>query len=215
MVFLPAADNAAWCDVVCRSHGLATRLEPDAWTCTTRSPRLYPDAVTLDPDASAADVLARIDVGPGCSIKDSFAVLDLHDHGFRVLFDAQWIVREPTVTSQVTDVEWEVVRDPSTLEAWEGARQDDSVRLFLPALLDEPSVTVVAARASGRIVCGAVLHRGGEVVGVSNVFGDASWPDVLAFAPAATLVGYESGDALAEAIEHGFTPVGPLRVWTN
>jgi hypothetical protein len=29
----------------------------------------------------------------GCSIKDSFASLDLTARGFRVLFDAQWIVR--------------------------------------------------------------------------------------------------------------------------
>ncbi|GAB3936384.1 hypothetical protein GCM10027614_12800 [Micromonospora vulcania] len=56
----------------------------------------YPDAVTLRPGVDVAALLRRIDAGPGASVKDSFADLDLADHGFRVLFDAEWIYRAPT-----------------------------------------------------------------------------------------------------------------------
>ena len=43
------AENAAWCDLVCGG-----RLGPRAWTSPSRSPRYYPDAVTLTPDATSA-----------------------------------------------------------------------------------------------------------------------------------------------------------------
>jgi hypothetical protein len=56
-----------------------------------RSPSLYPDAVTLREHASAHDLLPRIDSSPGCSVKDSFASVDLSADGFRLLFEAEWI----------------------------------------------------------------------------------------------------------------------------
>src|SRR4051794_1850107 len=46
------AENAAWCDLVC-----AGEFRPRAWTSPRRTPEYYPDAVTLTPDATAADVL--------------------------------------------------------------------------------------------------------------------------------------------------------------
>lgn len=90
-----ARNNAAWCDVVCRTHALDTRFDDDAWTSRTRTPIHYPDAVTLVRDPPVRELLDRIDVSAGCSIKDSFASLDLTTCGFRVLFEAEWIVRTP------------------------------------------------------------------------------------------------------------------------
>src|SRR5690349_13349736 len=87
-----ALNNAQWCDLICRSHGARTRFDDVAWTSSTRTPPYYPDAVTLIPDLSVPDLLARIDSSAGCSIKDSFASLNLTEHGFRLLFEAQWIV---------------------------------------------------------------------------------------------------------------------------
>lgn len=89
---MAAANNAEWCDLVCRTYGAQTRFDEDAWTSRTRTPPGYPDAVTLVPHPSAPDLLARIDTSAGCSIKDSFASMDMTTYGFRVLFDAQWIV---------------------------------------------------------------------------------------------------------------------------
>src|SRR3954462_805415 len=91
---MPAArNNAEWCDLVCRTHGIETAFSDRAWVALRRSPRSYPDAVTLSPLPSVGDVLSRIDTSAGCSVKDSFATLDLAEDGFRVLFEAEWIHR--------------------------------------------------------------------------------------------------------------------------
>lgn len=220
-------NNAEWCDLVCRSHGARTRFDDDAWTSETRTPAYYPDAVTLVPDPSVPELMSRIDVSAGCSVKDSFASLDLTDDGFRVLFDAQWMVREraarqPTVASG----RWERVRTRGDLATWEQAWRggDGPEGIFTRELLDHDSVAVLASIADERVVAGAVLYRSATVVGVSNFFADpglvsAGWSGCLAFAdslfPGSPFVGYESGGALVAARRHGFETAGPLRVWVN
>ncbi|MFZ6003464.1 MAG: hypothetical protein ACOYXM_05960 [Actinomycetota bacterium] len=228
MVGIAAANNAQWCDIVCRSHGLATRFERDAWTSATRTPPFYPDAVTLEPDARALDLLARIDGSAGCSIKDSFASLDLAPHGFSVLFDAEWVVLPPGADAGPgggSGPRWEVVRDGAAFARWERAWRgaEGPADVLRAAVVDDDSVSVLAAVDGGDVVGGAVLNRTGDAVGISNVFAidgtDASalWVGCVAQAramhPCAPLVGYESGAALAVAVAHGFERVGPLRVW--
>ena len=123
----------------------------------------------------------------------------------------------PAATGDV--VAWEAVRDASTLRDWERACfPADDGNLFRPPLLRE--VTVLAGRIGGDIVCGAALNASGSVVGVSNVFAlgcdlDAAWSGTVAMAtelfPDSPLVGYETDPTPAS--RHGFTPIGPLRVW--
>jgi hypothetical protein len=217
-----AHDNASWCDAVCRTHGLTGAFAPAAWTSPVRTPPFYPDAVTLQPGVPAEAVLRAIDDGPGCSVKDSFADLDLSGHGFRVLFEAEWIHREAGTPGGTGT--WEVVADPDALAEWEHAWRgaDGPEGLFRPGLLDDTAVEVLAARAQGRFVAGAVLSLFGRPVGVSNVFvtgahAGSPWPGLLAAVaerhPRRPLVGYERGEDLADALRHGFRPVGPLRVW--
>jgi hypothetical protein len=194
-----ARNNAELCDFVCRSHGVVGTFASDAWTSALRTPPLYPDAVTLEPRVPASEVLARIDTGPGCSIKDSFADLDLHADGFEVLFTADWIWRspKPPTAAAPSEIRW----TSTDLEA-------DVVRL--------------EGHAGSRLVSGALLNRSATVVGVSNIVDtettlDDIWPGLLgavtdAF-PGLPIVGYESGEALDAALHHGFAPVGPLRVW--
>ena len=87
---LAVRENATWCDAVCRLHRLRPTADPHVWWSPHRTPSGYPDAITLDPAASELDVLGRINDGPGASVKDSFAALDLAPDGFRVLFGASW-----------------------------------------------------------------------------------------------------------------------------
>jgi hypothetical protein len=225
---LAARNNAEWCDLVARSQGLTgTRWAADAWTSPARTPPLYPDAVTLVPDPSVPDLLARIDATAGCSVKDSFASCDLRPHGFRVLFEAEWIVATGAVSPlPPTGSGWEQVRDVAGLAAWERAWRADDGPLgpFGADLLDDDRVAVLARRAGGGVVAGAIASRSERVVGISNFFAgpdaDAAatgWSGCLALVaalfPGLAVVGYESGAALAAAIHHGFTPAGPLRVW--
>lgn len=222
-----ARDNAEWCDAVVRGHGPAGAFGPDCWTSARRTPPLYPDAVTLAPGASGPALLAAVDTaGPGCSVKDSFADLDLTGDGFAVLFEARWIHRPAATPAPAggAHLEWSAVTGGAGLAEWEVAwAGEEGTGLFHPGLPGRGAL-FLAGRAGGRIVAGAVAHRGsGGVVGLSNVFAHddagtgAAWAgaltEVAARRPGLPVVGYESGDDLDAAVEAGFTPIGPLRVW--
>ncbi|GLX22874.1 hypothetical protein [Streptomyces lavendulae] len=221
-----ARNNAEWCAAVSRSGHFRDAL----WCSPRRTPPLYPDAVTLTPGATAAEVLAGVDTAaPGCSVKDSFAALDLTSAGFEVLFEAQWIHRPPGPSAPPTGrLEWHELEAPGELAAWETAwNGGESTGLFHEGLLRE-GIVFLAGRDGSRITAGAVLSTGGGVVGVSNVFAhdahdhadaDAAWAAALDAAarhwPELPVVGYEHGEDLDTAARAGFTPLGPLRIWLH
>jgi hypothetical protein len=202
-------NNARWCDAVCRSHGLATRFSGDLWCALGGAPRFYPDVVTLRPSAAAEDVLAH---APG-SVKDSFACLGLP--GYEVLFEAQWLVHRSPLPGETT-LAWSPV---SAVDEWAAAAGLEGI--ILPPLLDDQDVRLMAGRRgqAGPIAAGAILNATGDVVGLSNVFGDVQWRDLPAVAaavfPGRPIVGYEHGDALDDAVAAGFEPLHPLRVWVR
>ncbi|MFI1281872.1 hypothetical protein ACH4U5_14160 [Streptomyces sp. NPDC020858] len=232
LLLAAARNNADWCDAVVRGHGPAGAFAPDHWASARRTPPLYPDAVTLAPGAAAASLVAGIDTeAPGCSVKDSFADLDLAGHGFEVLFEAEWIHRPAgaPVPEAASGPEWSQVATARELEAWEAAWSgSESTGLFRPALLGE-DIAFLAARSGGRIVAGAVASTGGGVVGLSNLFApddadedvavDAVWAGALAAIaarrPDLPVVGYEHGEDLDAAVRAGFTPIGSLRIWLH
>jgi hypothetical protein len=125
---------------VCRSHGLVGTFGPRSWRSARRTPPLYPDAVTLAPDASISDVLNAIDTSPGCSVKDSFGCLDLAQAGFTVLFEATWITRMAQVPLE---------------PGW--SRTDDP--------FGDPSVAVWSDGVSG-----VTANRDGDFAGLSNLY---------------------------------------------
>jgi hypothetical protein len=230
LVRIAARNNSEWCDIVCRLHGQAGTYHDGGWTVPRRSPPLYPDAITLDPAASIDAILAAIDTSPGCSLKDSFACLDLASEGFHVLFEAQWICREADAPSPEAPAgtRWERVRDPAVLRRWERAWNQYEIPipagLFHPSLLDEDAVIVMAGNQDEAIVAGAIANRSATVASVTNVFSavgdlDAAWRGSVAAVAAHVgdlpLVGYERGDDLEVAQRYGFALLGPLRVWMN
>jgi hypothetical protein len=221
-----ARNNAEWCEAMCRAHGLSGAFGARAWTSASRTPVLYPDAVTLTEDATADDALDAVSTGPGCSVKDSFATLDLSGVGFQVLFEARWIHREPGLPAPAAPagVAWSRLETPGELAEWAAAWDggDGLAHLFRPELLSDPSVAFLVGRAEGRLTAGAVVSGGGEAAGVSNLFAvdddlDAAWAGCLSAVadawPGVPVVGYEQGDDLAAAVRQGCVPVGPLRVW--
>ncbi|MFD5317760.1 hypothetical protein [Streptomyces sp. NPDC127098] len=222
-----ARNNAEWCAAVCRSHGIAGDFGDTVWSSARRTHPYYPDAVTLRPDARPADVLAGIDTAsPGCSVKDSFAALDLTPHGFAELFTARWIHRPAAAPAPMpASLRVERVSSASELGDWQTAWHggDVTADVFRPPLLDDPSVVVLALHDGRDLAGGAVLNHGSGVVGVSNLFAvDAAdlaavWPATVTAAaarfPGLPLVGYEHADDLAPALASGFTELGPLRVW--
>lgn len=230
-----ARNNADWCAAVCRTHGIRGTFGPAAWTSARRTPPYYPDAVTLRGDARATDILPRIDTTRGCSVKDSFATLDLAAEGFVPLLTAEWIHRpagrlvEPTPEPRV-----ELVRTAEELVAWqafwhgqpepaEPSEPTEPPDVFRPALLADPAIRVVAMHRADDLAGGAVLSLGAGAVGVSNLFAVPGadlagiWSAAITAAadhfPGLPLVGYQQGDDLRPALACGFTVLGPLRVW--
>jgi hypothetical protein len=215
-----ARNNAALCDAVWRSHGLPTIHERNFWAAAARAPDLYPDAVTLEPDVAPLDLLCRIDDSPGCSIKDSFADLDLRRFGFNVLFDAEWYALE-AAPGWPTSATWTVVESPAELQAW--ARAHGGGAVFRAGLLADPAVRVLARSGPDGGIAGAIANLGGGAAGVSNVFGpgslDQAWDGlvgaVAALFPGRPLVGYAAGEDLEAAHRAGFRSLGPLRIWVR
>lgn len=234
-VGLVVHNNAVWCDTICRAHGHAGEFLPGIWINRHAAPQFYPNAVTLaaDPvDDQLATIRSLMAAGiPGAwAVKDSFAVLDLAPLGFRGLFEATWLWRsgEPLpVEAEPADLHWSQIDSATELAAWETAwrgepADDPYARIFLPPLLEDESIVILAAYQDERIVAGAIANRTGQVVGLSNVFVPGQDAQrlragcvaaVQARFPGLPLVGYESGDELAAFRGLAFEALGPLRIW--
>ena len=226
-VALAALNNAVWCSIVTATHGVEAAFAADACTWTARTPEGYPDAVTLRPRVDVASLLDRIDASSGCSIKDSFADLDLAPLGFEVLFEASWVGRRARDRSVVSSApeRWRLVRDDEALLEWEAAWGDGEpgVRTFRPALHGRDDLAILAIPASHGAMHTAILSLGAGLVGLSNVVvaRDSEPSEILSVAveaaarlfPGIDIVGYEQGSMLDAAVAAGFDVIGPLRVW--
>jgi hypothetical protein len=221
-----ARNNAEWCEAFCRTYGIAGRLGADSWSSPVRTPRLYPDAVTLAPDVEVELLLSRIDSGEGCSVKDSFADLDLTAAGFRSLFRAEWLLRRPDDAPAASARAWSFLATAEQLREWEAtwAESPEATAFFRPALLTNEAVRVLARYDAGHIVAGAVANRSAAMIGLSNVFdaaGDleSAWHGAAAAAISVwrplPVVGYDSGSSRDAAREAGFDSIGELVVWAN
>ena len=228
-------NNALWCDAVCRAHGRPGRFLDELWTNERATPPFYPNAITLAGTPRSTEQLAHIGalidarIPGNWAVKDSFAALDLAPLGFRVLFDAQWIYRPGSPAPAAHDaagVRWERVGDVSALAAWERAWAGESdgslARIFLPPLLAEKDIAILAAYHHEAIVAGVIANHTADVVGASNLFVPADddgryragcLAAITGVFLGLPLVGYESGPDLAAALALGFEAIGPLRVW--
>ena len=237
LVAAAAANNAHWCETICRAHGAATAFGEDFWICATRAPPLYPNLVTLagpEPVRIAAQLdavegLRSLDLPPNWAVKDSFRSLDLTANGYELLFDAVWIAREPVASMGRASADVAFVRDAAGLAEWEAAwRREESeadalpTRLFRDLLLANRDVGFVALRRGGRIVAGAAVNRAAGVAGMTNLFTGNEDAAAVAFAiadaialrhPGLTIVDYESADRAQELRSAGFRTIGPLAVW--
>ena len=111
-------------------------------------------------------VLKRVEDGLGCSVKDSFVVLDLEPLGSHVLFEATWVRRAAAGAGSASTLDWLGVQTPAE-SSNSGPRVMDSMS-FLPALLDSNDLRSDGTGSADG--AGFALNRSGGVVGVSNVF---------------------------------------------
>jgi hypothetical protein len=233
MIEACARNSGAWYDAMFRAHGLTGALVDGLWLSHDPAPPYYSNAVTLAPAAVERQMVRLRDLGselrPPWSVKDSFAELDLSQLGLRPLFDAEWIWREPTAPLPPgrDDVAWQSVTTPGALELWETAWGENgspaASRVFVPALLANEAVEVLAGYRGDTIVAGCAANRSIDAVGFSNYFATDDDEGVAAdavgevarFGEGLPVVGFEAGDALARALRLGFRAAGALRVWAT
>ena len=208
-------NNAAWCECVCRSHDARGTFTDAYWQSGHTPPRFYPDLITLSPAKGERQMKAIADLSrPTWHVKDSFACLDLSVLGAKVIIEAHWQVRAPTLSKP--DVEISRIDSEDELAEWERLWADDpkAPRVFLSGLLSNKNIDFIALRRAGKVVAGAILNRSHGVCGFTNLFGA---PDDAArlvsvtpsFADRLPIVFY------APAAVSGSTPLGLLRVWAR
>lgn len=237
-------NNAVWCDAVCQALGCDTDFVDDLWINSGTSPPFYPNAISLTRDGSDAQArrireMVQAGLPTGWTEKDAFGTLDLAGLGFRILFEAEWIgLRPETSLAPLTppNVAWQPVTSDAGLVAWEAAWRSaqtrspgESVsRIFMPDLLDDPDIVLLAAQGRAGIAAVVVANRSddgsGPVAGISNLvlpeadraaFRAGAVRAVRSAFPGLPLVGYEGGAELEAMVALGFERLGPLRVWTN
>jgi hypothetical protein len=233
------ANNASWCAAVCGAHGHPGVRGRRLWASPGHGVRFYPDAITLSPEVSAAEVLAVAPPSGAFAVKDSYGTLDLAPTGFLLPIQASWIARPAAAdpasgpagrTSGGPD--WHQVTGSGELAAWEAAWAGDASAdppVFTRELLADPRCAVLACRRDGAsrhegIVAGAIGYAADGVAGISNVFstvhpGALLFTSLLAAAarlwPGLPVAGYEDGTALDAARRAGFDAIGDLRIWVR
>jgi hypothetical protein len=220
-----ALNNAEWCHAFCRTHGIAGRFDADAWSSAQRTPPFYPDAVSLVSGCSAARLVSRVDASPGCSVKDSFADLDLSASGFEVLFTAEWLCRVQARDRNLSK-DWLPVVGGEELERWEAAWGESPAPrpFFRRELLTDTRIKIFARVDGAQLRAGAIANRGRNIIGLTNVFdaeGDleSAWSESASAAQAIwgpmPIVGYDEGESLEAAHRAGFTTIGSLAIWNR
>jgi hypothetical protein len=223
-VWLCAHNNADWYEAIFKSHSLCYERSAACFTSLAPAPPYYSQLTTLQKDETTLQLrqIERIasSIGKSWSLKDSFNTLNLDQCEFKLLFSAEWIWRE----AREADLpeHWRCIIGADELQQWEDAwkRHGSPTEgtVFLPSLLSDPDVTVLARTTADSIVGGAVINQSQHCLGLSNIF-NVSFEDAAAaaqsFSPGFPLVGYETGEALKEAHGADFSSVGGLRVWTT
>jgi hypothetical protein len=188
------ANNAAWCDAVCRSHGYPGESTTRTWLSPRHDLPFYPNAITLDPDATVADTQAARYPDRAYGVKDSFARLDLAAAGLTPLFDADWIAWDPAPPERlsperpqpdrpqperpqperppVAGLRWQTVREAAGLARWETAwaAGGDMTGLFRPSLLADPGCAILGCYRDGALAGGVIVYTAAGVTGISNIF---------------------------------------------
>jgi hypothetical protein len=198
-----------------------------------KTPPLYSNLVTVSQHWKPDDVFRKIDSNYEMekwnqwSIKDSFGVLDLNQYGFRKLFDAQWMYLEAenfTSIENSASLRYEIIDEEIALSAWRLVWDSDEqlgAEIFKPQSLSNPKFYYVAGYKGQEIVCGCVVNKTDEVLGISNFFAPDRdvkyWSEIVSFIfrsiEQADIVGYERQELVDKLKLLGFEAVGNLTVW--
>lgn len=106
-------NNVEWCGLV-SDRGVSDDAT-GVWLVTGSPSPLFPDAVTPRRGVSADQLASVLSDRRTCSVKDSFADVDLGPHGFRPLFTGRWI---GCAAAPGGSTGWSHVADLVGLKSW-------------------------------------------------------------------------------------------------
>jgi len=221
-----------------RSHSRATQTKPYLWSTSGDAPLYYPHAVTLGGPGYAPqqyiDIAALLQttsrIGRSIAVKDSFACLDLTSLSCELLFAPDWLsLAQPVPAMEnggALEVTWRQVQNAADLVLWEQAwcGSPQVPGNFLPPLLANPDVTVLAGYVDGQIAAGCTLYRSQDAVGYTNLFVPeheaegwrrACIAEIMRRYPSCPILGYESGQDSMAMQSIGFSRLGELLVWRS
>lgn len=211
-----------WYDDVLALHRIPSTVDGTLWIALADPPPWHSAVKTLDPSASAEQVLAAMEQHPRGSVADSFGTLDLTSAGFDLLIEATWLVHPGAPPTPDWPEDWTVVDEPEVLAEW--SRRHDYVGVLPPSVLEHPRFHVLAKVGGGEVVAGAVIHDAGSTVGLSNLW-SRTGPDeadvtaalacAAALHPGRPVADYAWAEELTLMRGAGFEPVGPHRVWAR
>ena len=229
---LAVANNAAWCDAVCRARGIEGTFFRDYWIHDGDVVPLYPNLITLTPgsvDKQTAAIKTALSAAPPSRwfVKDSFNRLPLHELGFSVLLDAEWFVLPPPKPAACGGVVVDRAKTDDQLRQWEAAwgqtppESPYGDRVFAPPLLSERRVAFLFRQDHDIIVAGLIANEAHGVVGISNWFSRSDNRQDLraclaaasSLWPSSPLAGYTGRRELHSLRQLGAQPCGSCRVW--
>ncbi len=163
--------SRAWYELTYGLQGKRFRTTDDLWIAADPPPPWHSAALTLRRGLTAERVAETLGRDFAASVADSYADLDLSDHGFVILFEATWIhAPAPRSGASRPPHGWSVIDSPAALTDWN--ERHDYHGVLTEQILGRPDLQVLARTHDGVLTGGAVLHRTGEVVAVSNVWAD-------------------------------------------
>ena len=176
-------DRVALCaDAAARWHaswlaalGLRSERDTEVWRAVERPPLIYFAGITLTPDARA-EAIAGV---PG-SICDTWQILDLAPHGFRVWRKEPWFYRAPGPLLDTTPPELDIVTVSTPEEVYEfeavsvrGFDSDDECiepgTYHPPTVLSDEAMKMFIGRVDGQAMATAMGYRAESAVGVFGV----------------------------------------------
>lgn len=220
------SNSVHWYDAVMSAHGLTVERRKSAWVCMEKVPPFYSNLITLNPIDSHEHLISEVDatVVRPWAIKDSYRSIDLVEHGFSILFDAEWFVRTsdqtwPTRISTGRAPPVHAVRSETELENWVDAwgETPNGRPVFLPEILKNDEVEFLYVERDSRISAGLVANRSDDVIGITNAFGSPRevlrCVHYLSDRYDLAIVGYGRKRQVEFLTGFGFRPVGMLRIW--
>ncbi len=226
-------NNNGLYEAIFSQQNLSFESTANAWYSVDKVPPLYSNIVTRTAEWKPDQIFKMVERAAekgrwdGWSIKDSFAVLNLSDYGFRRLLNAQWTYLKTelfVLHKRRLPLKYKILANEDELSDWRQAWDDNEQlgkEIFWAGLLRDPNVKFIAGYYENQLVSGCMLNKTDDVSGISNFFSPGDeivyWSDLISFIlgsqEQADIAGYERIELVDKLRPLGFKPIGNLTVW--